>query len=121
MKMRMFKTEAELRTIAEQISEHITIRTEANGCSHDEQRKTTPEEAHIIYHLVYGALLAMNWGEQVRMSKVMPQAIIDATEFQCDLLLRDLLNCGEECNGYDTIYCPLQRALREWKQIGFDD
>lgn len=92
---REVKTEAELKEIAEAMSETIMIRTYENGNSNDTRRKTTKPEKAIIYKIAYGALLALNHG------------IVDSAEYTIDLFI-------PECNGYDTIYIPLKKALASW-------
>ncbi len=104
---RKVKSENELKTIAETISENITIRTNVNGNSIDTIRKASSAEKEIIYNLAYGALLGLNWGEVCRSSR-QAEAIIDTAEFIINQFLPD-------CNGYDTIYLPLKKVLVNWK------
>ena len=106
---REVKTEAELKEIAEAMSETIMIRTYENGNSNDTRRKTTKPEKAIIYKIAYGALLALNHGEEVRSSRMAEQSIVDSAEYTIDLFI-------PECNGYDTIYIPLKKALASWKK-----
>lgn len=105
--VRAHKTEAELREMAEGISQEIVIRTYENGNSRDTRRKTTAKEKGIIYRVAYGALLALNHGEEVRSSRLAEQFIVDSAEFTIDLFIPD-------CNGYDTMYNPLKKALANW-------
>lgn len=102
--VRAYKTEAELREVAEAISEEIVIRTIENGNSRDTRRKATVKEKAIIYR---GALLALNHGEDSRSSRLAEQKIIDTAEFTIDLFIPD-------CNGYDTMYIPLKKAVANW-------
>ena len=111
MTTRVIKQEAELRNIADAISETIYYRIYENGCSDDLRMVSTDKEKSIIFNLAYGALLGMNWN---RADDSTAQAIINATEFQLDLMIRSLNE--QECNGYMTIYIPLQKALQEWER-----
>lgn len=103
------KTETELKEIAEEISDTIMIRTYENGCSRDTRRKSSRIEKDIIYRIAFGALLGLNWGEDCRSSRIAEQKIIDSAEFTIGLFIRD-------CNGYDTIYNPLKKALANWEK-----
>ena len=105
--IRAHKTEAELREMAEAISEEVVIRTYENGNSSDTRRKASAKEKVIIYRIAYGALLGLNWGEDCRSSRLAEQKIIDTAEYTVDLFIPD-------CNGYDTIYIPLKKALANW-------
>lgn len=105
--MRTYKTEAQLKEQAKAIAETITIRTYKNGNSEDTQRPSNPQEKEIILNIAYGALLGMNCNEKNRVSDEIAQAIIDTAEYTVNRFLPD-------CNGYDTIYCPLKKAVREW-------
>ena len=106
-KMREYKTESELKEIANKISDTIMIRTYENGNSYDNRRNTTTIEEAIIYKIAYGALLGLNYGDDCRKSRFAEQKIIDTVEFIIDQFIPD-------CNGYDTIYLPLKKAIREW-------
>ena len=96
-----------MKAIAENISENITIRTYTNGNSNDTKRKASTAEKAIIFRVAFGALLGLNWGTDTRKSRKSEQAIIDTAEFTIGQFIRD-------CNGYDTIYLPLKKALAEW-------
>lgn len=109
--MRKYKAEKELREIAKQHSEYITVCT-PNG---EKKRKATKRQNETLYGLFYGALLGLNFGETARSTREMEQAIIDATEFQADILFRNLLKEDESLQGYITVYCPLQKIVREWE------
>ncbi len=105
--MRNYKTEQQLQEQAKAIAETITIRTYNNGNSEDTKRLSNAHENNIIFNIAYGALLGMNCNEKNRASDEIAQAIIDTAEYTVNGFLPD-------CNGYDTIYCPLKKAVREW-------
>lgn len=105
---RQHKSETELKEIAASIAEEIVIRTYHGGNSEDTRRKSTEEEKQIIYKIAYGALLGLNWGEDCRSSRLAEQKIIDTAEFMIGQFIR-------EANGYDTIYLPLKKAVKDWE------
>ena len=115
--MRKFKSEQELRELAELHSKYINIRTMDGGNSHDTTRKATKKQREILYGVLYGALLGLNWGERMRSSRDMAQAVIDAAEFQADILMRPYLKEGEELQGYMSVYIPLQRIVEKWEEV----
>ena len=86
-------TEAELKAYAEANSKTIVIRAYENGNSTDTERTATEQEREIIFKLIYGALLGINWRSEISAR----QPIMDSTEFTSNLML-------PEANGYDTIY-----------------
>lgn len=104
--MKEHKTETELKGIATKISETITIRSYKNGNSEDKQRKSTAKEKDIIFKIAYSALLSLNWHLEPNANSI-TTAIINTAEFTVNQFLPN-------CNGYDTIYCPLRKATREW-------
>ena len=111
-RMREHKAESELREWAKAISEkELTICT-ANG---EQKRNPTAAQKLLVYRIAYGALLGLNWGESTRRNPVSEQAIVNATEFQYDLLLNGTMHNGETVNGYLGIYCPLKNILRVWE------
>lgn len=101
-----YKNNQQVKEIAIQISQKITIRTYNRGSSNDEERKSTEEEKAIIFRIAYGALLTLNTTNDNNAE----QKIIDCAEYTINQFLPD-------CNGYNTIYCPLKKALREWENI----
>ena len=107
--MRKWLKEEELKRIAEKISTEIVHRVYVNGTSYDERKASSPEEKEVLYNIAYGALLALNYGEEHRSSPIAERAIVNAAEFTVRLFLRD-------CNGYDSMYIPLHNALEEWEK-----
>ncbi len=107
--MRKWKMESDLKKIAEKISEEIVIRTYPNGSSEDTRRVTTPEEKEVLYNLAYGALLALNYGDEARSNPAAERAIVNSAEFMVKLFL-------PECNGYDSLYIPLNNAIQLWEK-----
>jgi len=91
--MRKF-TESELKDYAMMKGEEIVIRTYENGNSNDERRKAKSRESKIITAVIYGSLLALNRGADIK-------SVLDTAEFIGDLQL-------PEMNGYDTIYLPIR-------------
>ena len=90
MANRIGKSESELRAYATDNSQTIVIREYENGNSYDYERKATEHEQKIIYGIIFGALLAINSGSDLRSVK-------DSSEYTVDILLKGV-------NGYDTIY-----------------
>lgn len=111
--MRKYLDADMLKFMAKHMAKNITIRTYENGNSKDEKRPATKEEQKIIYNVAYGALHTLNYGEQMRSSKEMTQAVIDNAEITLDLFIPN-------CNGYDTMYCPLQKIVRDWEGDIYD-
>ncbi|MCM1277286.1 MAG: hypothetical protein NC299_18325 [Lachnospiraceae bacterium] len=122
------KSEKELQAMAAEVAETISIRSYyildengekimlekadgTHGNSRDERRAATPEEAAIIYNLVYAALLSMNWN---RHHPETFQAIRDTAEFTAHTFFNKALDF--EVNCYDTIVCPLYRIANEWEK-----
>ncbi len=110
--MRIYKQEAELRAIAERLSDTITVETD-NG---EVTRKPTKRQHNILYGLLYGALLGLNWGESTRSNPQMEEAILNATEFQGLVMMPTVLKDGERLQSYLSLYLPLKGVLREWEQ-----
>lgn len=107
---RVYKSEAELLIIAKKIASAVVIRNYENG-GKEIQRKPTKRESDIIYKVAYGALLGLNYGDDVRNSPSSEQAIIDTAEFTINIFLPD-------CNGYNIMYIPLKNAIKHWEIEG---
>ena len=108
--MRKYLDTESLKFMANLISDTITFRThDERGKRNDKTRPATKDEKKIIYNIAYGALHTLNYGKQIRSSKDMVQAVIDNAEITLDLFIPD-------CNGYDTMYCPLQAIIRDWEE-----
>lgn len=105
---RPYLPENKLRYWAAQIAKTISIRTTVDGCTHDERRPTTQEEHEVLYNLAYSALLGLNAGEAARQTTAAEDAILNAIEYTCILML-------PEANSYLTIYCPLRNVLEQWR------
>ena len=102
----MTKTFEELNTIATEISQYITIRTYENGCSKDTTRKALKKERETIYNIVRAALGMLN--EPIsRKNEDITRAILLTAELTADYMLKDV-------NGYDTVYLPLRKVLKNW-------
>ena len=99
-----------LKAIAEEISETIVIRTYVNGTSHDKRRGSTEAEKRALYNIAFGALLGLNYGEWVRGNRNAAEAIINAAEFSIKQFIPN-------CNGYDSMYIPLEKAVSEWQCV----
>ena len=102
--------ESDLREIASTISKKITIREVDDSGTKDIQRTSTSLEYNILFNIIYGALLSLNWGEKCRSCADMEQAIVDTSEFTVDLFI-------PECNGFCTVYLPLKKCLEEWNNM----
>lgn len=103
---------------ADDISSRTCLRDYVNGCSHDFNRPATDEGRAVLRPIIYGALLALNWGESIRRgeNEYSPgcSAVLDTAEFVAISAMRRFTKDGEEYQSYDGIYCPLCRVLREW-------
>lgn len=107
--VREHKTESELKAMAQEMASTIVIRTYHGGNSKDTRRTPTPSESEAIYKVAISALLGLNWGEDVRSSRLAEQAIIDTAEFAINQFI-------DNVNGYDTIYIPLKRIVKNWSK-----
>lgn len=103
----------ELTEMAETIATHITIRSCANHNSHDETFETTPEEWMTIRGIALAALHTINsYDGSVR---AIDQAIVNGAEYQAIFAFENKFDDEDtHVNTYDTIYCPLMNAIREW-------
>ena len=114
--MREYQHESVLRAWADTIAENITI---DNGLYEAEtKRKPTKRERETLRDVAYGALLALNWGAEIRdesrAGQAKVQAVLDCAEFTADLLFDRILPEGKRLQGYISIYCPLRKALANW-------
>ena len=115
--IRSYRTPDDLWDEAKKISATVYIRTDERYGSVDTPRATTEDEQTMLCRLVYGALLGMNHGEDTRADDNRARAIIDTVEYQADMLFKQFEQDGEQINGYLSIYCPLQRVLKDWTRI----
>ena len=111
--MRKVKKESELKELAKKISESIVIRTEVDGTSKDTRRETTSLEKKILHRILYAALLAMNEAllncRDEKEYNTAACAIVNAAEYTTKQFIT-------ECNGYLTVYIPLNTVLDEWEK-----
>lgn len=116
--MRKWKHEQELKEMAmEAAQKDICIIVEGqDGREHEVYRKPTKKQSNMIYHLFYGTLLGLNWGETVRKGRTETQAILDAEEFTYDLMMNTTLKENERVQGYISFYCPVKRMLGSWEE-----
>ena len=112
--MRKYMNGNTLKEIAELHSTHITVIKPHNGG--EEYRKTTKRQRETLCGIFYGALLGLNWGEEIRSNDKMAEAIVEAPEFQADILMEPLLREGETLQGYLSVYIPLNRILKTWER-----
>lgn len=120
------KTEQELKEMAAEAAKRISIRSYyilgtngeqitihgengTHGNSRDDWRDTTPEEAEIIFNIVYAALLSLN---SYRNYPETFQGTLCTAEFAGQTFFKKF---GFEVNCYDTIYCPLKHFIGEWE------
>ncbi len=105
--VRRWYPEDKLREMAEEISGSLVTRAYVDG-SYWVRRPTTESEKAILFNIAFGALLGLNYGEDVRSCRRLEQAILSTVEFTSNEMLPDT-------NGYETIYNPLRRALGDWE------
>lgn len=90
----------ELAKMAGESARSIVYRFYDDGNSRDERRDSTSEEWETLQRVIYGALLAIRWRDDAA------QTALDTAEYIGDLLLPGI-------NGYDSIYLPIKKILRE--------
>lgn len=127
MQVLAHRSESELKALAAEVAGSISIRTYyiigadgeqiqvdgkhgTRGNSRDDRRNTTPEEASIIYNIIYAALLAVDWQ---RKQPETFQAIRNTAEFAGHTFFNKF---DFEVNCYDTIYTPLYKIINEWEK-----
>lgn len=81
-------------------AQKITYRFYNDGNSSDVCRKAIPFERNMLAGVMIGALHEIRWRDDSA------QAAIDTAEFIIDTILPGV-------NGYDSVYLPLTRMLRE--------
>ena len=116
--MRKWKHEQELKEIAMQLSQRpiTVVVTGQDGREKEERRKPTKTQGWRAFHIFYGTLLGLNWGETVRKGSTETQAIVDAEEFTYDLIMNTTLKENERIQGYLSFYCPIKETLRNWEE-----
>lgn len=106
MNKKTFISENELKVLAKRLSETITIRTYINGNSYDDTRPTTETEKDILYKILFGTLLGLNYDTT---SYEEDMGIVHTAEFITKQII-------PECNGYDTVYLPLKGIIEDWRK-----
>lgn len=107
-KQKDFAENADISTLAERISQTITIRSYTDsGCSQDIVRQTTELEKMIINNIVTSAMLAFGYRQSSYDSRSVVDGILDTAEYMLHRFL-------PEANSYDTVYIPLKRATGIW-------
>lgn len=106
---RKYKKFDQIQAMADELSSTIVIRTyDANGNSHDVRRKPlTTEERENLRKVFYTALVTINRNRDVSEVYYV-QGVIDMAEFMIDKLIPYV-------NGYDSMYLPLKRVVKEWE------
>lgn len=105
--MKAFRNEGIMKAYALEYSKRDV--TDMNDGGEWRTRMPTVSESNMLYKLFYGAMLGMNWGEENRSDSKRRDAIINAFEFEANLLLPKL-------NNYNTVYCRLKEYEREWEE-----
>ena len=99
------KNEKELKEIAEQLSQNIRIRTKERN---DIRRDATDEERKALYNVIFSALFTANEFRE-NFNDTIKSVIKHNAETTIDSFLPD-------CNGYLSVYNPLDNALTEWAE-----
>ena len=99
------KSEKELKEIAEQLSQTIRIRTKEGN---DIKRDATNEEQKALYNVFFSALFTANQFRE-NYNDTIKSVIKHNAETTIDLFISD-------CNGYLSVYNPLDNALTEWAE-----
>lgn len=99
------KNEKELKEIAEQLSQTIRIRTKERN---DIRRDATDEERKALYNVIFSALFTANEFRE-NFNDTIKSVIKHNAETTIDSFLPD-------CNGYLSVYNPLDNALTEWAE-----
>lgn len=105
-----FRSEEELREIADRISQ--TIVEKGTDHSPERRRKTNYNEQTTLYKLAYGALLSLNVCHSREYHGLFSlsdeeRAILKTVEF---IFLRFF----PKCQSYVSIYTPLWMVLEQW-------
>lgn len=105
---RKFQSETVLNEWAHNATESVVFRAyDADGYRQDIRKKPTKKQREIVEKIIYGALLGLNWGETIRSETVAEDAILNAAEYMCIVML-------PEVNSYDTVYIPLRHICKAW-------
>jgi len=99
------KNERELKEIAEQLSQTIRIRTKEGN---DIKRDATNEEQKALYNVFFSALFTANQFRE-NYNDTIKSVIKNNAETTIDSFLPG-------CNGYLSVYNPLDNALTEWAE-----
>lgn len=104
---REFQPETVLKEWAHNAAETVVFHTYVDGYRQDIRKKPTKNQREIMEKIIYGALLGLNWGETNRSETVAEDAILNAAEYMCIVML-------PEVNSYDSVYIPLRHICKAW-------
>lgn len=106
--MKKWKTESELQIIARKISWKVWMRG-TDGV--DTILELPQDEQEKVYNIVYGALLALDYGSGMMNvdNAQSRQAILDTAEYVFDVFF-------PFANGYLSVYRPLEHVIDEWEE-----